>query len=108
MQTIDEREVQTQWEFVLTTIEQKGESFLIYRNGEPIADLTPHTQHKQFVKSEQVQEEIHEADPLLEKLRPVIRAGLIIPHSKKLRKASMPTIEVEGKPLSQIIIEDRR
>lgn len=58
--------------------------------------------------SGRIQEEIAEPDEVLRKLAPLIEAGVIIPHTKKLRKATMPTIKVSGTPLSQMIIEDRR
>lgn len=43
----------------------------------------------------------------LERLKSLQPAGIVFP-TQPMRKAEMPTIEVEGKPLSQIIIEDRR
>lgn len=107
MQTLDEREVQGKLRVMLTMIEQRGETFLICRNGKPIADLTPHIQDERPMPRRRDQK-VFDADPVLQKLQQVIQAGLIIPHSKKLRQASMPTIEVQGTPLSQIIIEDRR
>jgi antitoxin (DNA-binding transcriptional repressor) of toxin-antitoxin stability system len=35
-------DVETQISAVLVEIEKKGEQFIIYRDGEPIADLVPH------------------------------------------------------------------
>ena len=43
----------------------------------------------------------------LTKLQAIAPVGIVFP-TKPLKKAVMPTIRVTGKPLSQMIIEDRR
>ncbi|MFH1491593.1 MAG: type II toxin-antitoxin system Phd/YefM family antitoxin [Pseudomonadota bacterium] len=42
MQKINIHEAKTKLSAVLMDIEKKGESYLICRNGKPIADLIPH------------------------------------------------------------------
>ena len=42
MQKLNIHEAKTRLSAVLTEIEKKGESFLICRNGKPIAELIPH------------------------------------------------------------------
>ncbi len=42
MKTLSIHDVETQISSVLLEIEEKGERFVICRNGEPIADITPH------------------------------------------------------------------
>ena len=42
MQKLNIHEAKTKLSAVLAGIEQKGESYLICRNGKPIADLIPH------------------------------------------------------------------
>ena len=103
MQTLDEREVQREFFVVLTMIEQRGETILICRDGKPIADLTPH--HAQANYSADNTRLITPSP--LQRLKQMKPAGIVLP-TKKLKKAAMPTITVTGKPLSQIIIEDRR
>lgn len=106
MQTLDEYEIQLRLSSVLSMIEQHGKAFLICRNGEPLADLTPHVKTKKTRGNKKSQ--ISSEDfPVLQKLRKLIQVGLIVPHSKRIRKASMPKIEVQGKPMSEVIIEDR-
>ena len=106
MKTLEEHEVQIHFSSVLTKVEREGEKFLICRNGKPIADLIPHANIDKAIEgsSEPMATEESALIQRLEQLRP---AGIVLP-TKKRKRASMPTIEVKGKPLSQMILEDRR
>lgn len=42
MKTLDVHEAKTRLSAVLADVEEKGETFLICRNGRPVADLLPH------------------------------------------------------------------
>jgi antitoxin (DNA-binding transcriptional repressor) of toxin-antitoxin stability system len=42
MKTLNVHEAKTRLSSVLADVEEKGETFLICRNGRPIADLIPH------------------------------------------------------------------
>jgi antitoxin (DNA-binding transcriptional repressor) of toxin-antitoxin stability system len=42
MKTLNVHEAKTRLSAVLSEVEEAGESFLICRNGKPIADLVPH------------------------------------------------------------------
>ena len=42
MKTLNVHEAKTRLSAVLAEIEEKGEKYLICRNGEPVADLVPH------------------------------------------------------------------
>jgi antitoxin (DNA-binding transcriptional repressor) of toxin-antitoxin stability system len=42
MKTLNVHEAKTRLSAVLAEISQKGEKFLICRNGKPVADLVPH------------------------------------------------------------------
>lgn len=43
MKTMNVHEAKTKLSALLVEVEEKGESFLICRNGNPVADLVPHT-----------------------------------------------------------------
>lgn len=43
MQTLNVHEAKTKLSAVLLEVEQKGESFIICRNGKPVAKIVPHT-----------------------------------------------------------------
>ncbi|MDM8554552.1 type II toxin-antitoxin system Phd/YefM family antitoxin [Desulfococcaceae bacterium HSG7] len=43
MKTISINKFDSNFSSALTEIEEKGEIFIIYRNGKPIANLIPHT-----------------------------------------------------------------
>jgi antitoxin (DNA-binding transcriptional repressor) of toxin-antitoxin stability system len=42
MKTLNVHEAKTRLSSILAEVEEKGETFLICRNGKPIADLVPH------------------------------------------------------------------
>ncbi len=42
MKTLNVHEAKTRLSAVLAEVEEKGETFLICRNGHPVADLTPY------------------------------------------------------------------
>ena len=46
MKTVNVHEAKTNFSRLLATIEKSGESFVICRNGKPVADLVPHTKVK--------------------------------------------------------------
>jgi antitoxin (DNA-binding transcriptional repressor) of toxin-antitoxin stability system len=43
MKTLNVHEAKTRLSAVLADVEEKGETFLICRNGHPVADLVPHS-----------------------------------------------------------------
>ena len=110
MKSLEIEDVQQHFTSVLITMKADGEGILICQDGKPIADLIPHQEDEARTKAtdEDHLDEEKEAVALLEKLRPIARrAGIILPKTRH-RKASVPTLTVEGTPLSQIIVEDRR
>lgn len=42
MKTVNVHDAKTNFSSLLATVEKSGESFIICRNGEPVADLVPH------------------------------------------------------------------
>lgn len=94
METVNINDIRTNIFSILEKMEKEGKSFLIFRDGKPVADLIPH----------QKENRLKEKTPL----QKLSQAGAGIPPSKELRKASVPTITVKGKELSRMIIEDRR
>ena len=42
MKTVNVHAAKTNFSSLLATVEKSGESFVICRNGEPVADLVPH------------------------------------------------------------------
>jgi prevent-host-death family protein len=42
MKTVNVHEAKTNFSSLLATVEDSSESFIICRNGEPVADLVPH------------------------------------------------------------------
>lgn len=107
MKTVEEYDVKIHFSSILIDIERDQETFLICRNGKPIADLLPHVEQGKAAPQSDFQQALTD-DPILRKLTPLIQAGVIVPHTKKRKHAVMPTIKVSGKPISQMIIEDRR
>ncbi len=49
MKKLNVHEAKTQLSAVLGEVEEKGEEFLICRNGKPIADLVPHRKKRRLV-----------------------------------------------------------
>lgn len=101
MKTLEIQDVQEHFTSVLITMKADGEGILICQDGEPVAELLP--RYKALSISEPSSQE-----GFLQKIEPLVKNGTIVLPTKPLRKASMPTIQVEGTPLSQIILEDRR
>ena len=86
MENLSVHEIQADITSVLEKMEKQGKSFLIFRDGKPIADLVPHkTKENLSASSEQSEKSL-----------------------RSIRKAAMPEVKVRGKKLSEIIIEDRR
>ena len=102
METLGVHDIQTNISSILEKMEKEGKSFLIFRDGKPFADLIP---HKKNIADDQDHEK---EEVLLQKLSPLVQAGIGIPPSEKRHKAPIPMIKVHGKPLSQMITEDRR
>jgi antitoxin (DNA-binding transcriptional repressor) of toxin-antitoxin stability system len=48
MKAVNVHEAKTKLSAILVEIEQKGEHYLICRNGIPIADLAPHVKHNRI------------------------------------------------------------
>ena len=49
MQTLNVHEAKTKLSAVLLEVEQKGETFIICRNGKPVAKIVPHRPPKRLV-----------------------------------------------------------
>jgi prevent-host-death family protein len=49
MQTLNVHEAKTRLSAVLLEVEQKGETFVICRNGKPVAKIIPHTPANRLV-----------------------------------------------------------
>jgi prevent-host-death family protein len=49
MQTLNVHEAKTKLSAVLLEVEQKGETFVICRNGKPVAKIIPHKPAKRLV-----------------------------------------------------------
>ena len=49
MQTLNVHEAKTKLSAVLLEVEQRGETFIICRNGKPIAKIVPHITAKRLV-----------------------------------------------------------
>ncbi|MDM8548726.1 hypothetical protein QUF72_01560 [Desulfobacterales bacterium HSG2] len=103
METLSVHDIQTNISSILEKREKEGKSFLIFRDGKPVADLIPH-QMDEKENIADVENRVKEKTPL----QKLSQAGAGIPPSKELRKASLPTITVKGKELSRMITEDRR
>ncbi|RJQ62292.1 MAG: type II toxin-antitoxin system prevent-host-death family antitoxin [Desulfobacteraceae bacterium] len=58
MKTINVHEAKTRLSSILAEIEEKGESYLICRNGKPIADLVPYKKRSRL-----------KPDPLLSRIK---------------------------------------
>jgi len=111
--TIDARDVAAQLGELLTRTQNEGERFLIERDGQPVAALVPLAALNQrnvqeggeAAAAQATEQEKEEALRLaLEKkglLRPR-QPGPVVPFSERA------PIKIEGKPLSETIIEDRR
>lgn len=50
MKKLNVHEAKTRLSAVLTEIEKKGETYLICRNGKPVADLVPHVKKSRLVR----------------------------------------------------------
>jgi len=50
MKCVNIHEAKTKLSAILVEIEQKGEQFLICRNGKPIAELVPHEKHSRLTQ----------------------------------------------------------
>ncbi len=50
MKTVNVHEAKTNFSSLLTTVEGSGGSFVICRNGEPVADLVPHQRMSRIKK----------------------------------------------------------
>lgn len=50
MKTLNVHEAKTRLSAVLAEISEKGEKFLICRNGRPVADLIPHVQKSRLTR----------------------------------------------------------
>ncbi|MCU0593439.1 MAG: type II toxin-antitoxin system prevent-host-death family antitoxin [Desulfobacterales bacterium] len=49
MQTLNVHEAKTKLSAVLMEVERKGETFIICRNGKPVAKIVPHSPPKRMV-----------------------------------------------------------
>ena len=72
---------------------KNGVGILITEHGKPIARILPEPQRKKSLE---------------EQLAPLVADGLIHFQTTKLRKTKGPSIELKGKTLSEMVIEDRR
>ena len=49
MKTLNVHEAKTKLSAVLAAVEEKGEKYLICRNGQPVADLVPHIRKSRLI-----------------------------------------------------------
>lgn len=70
-----------------------GEEILITVHGKPIARIIRENRGERHLR---------------EKLSPLIRKGLILLPTRSLAKDNLSPLEVPGKPVSEMVIEDRR
>ena len=70
-----------------------GEEVLITERGRPVARIV---------------KENHEGKSIREALGPLIQIGLVALPSRSIQKERIAAIEVSGKPVSEMVIEDRR
>ena len=49
MKTVNVHEAKTNFSSLLATVEDSNESFVICRNGEPVADLVPHRRASRII-----------------------------------------------------------
>lgn len=70
-----------------------GEEVVITERGSPIARI---------VKEEHGDRSVRAA------LSPLVREGLVILPGRGIRRGRIPPVEVPGKPVSDMVIEDRR
>ncbi|MCX7045587.1 MAG: type II toxin-antitoxin system prevent-host-death family antitoxin [Candidatus Sumerlaeota bacterium] len=103
MLTIGITQLKTDTKKIMNRI-KKGSEVIVTDHGKPVARITP-----EFAVPERTESEIAKAEFALKKrLAPMIRAGMIIPPSKPRRQRAFQPIVAPGKPLSEIVIEDRR
>ena len=72
---------------------KNGVGILITEHGKPIARILPEPQKKKSLE---------------EQLAPLVAEGVVQLPTTKLKKTERPAIELKGKMLSEIVIEDRR
>ena len=70
-----------------------GEEILITKRGQPIARIV---------------KENHGYNSIREALKPLIQKGLVTLPSRSIFKDHISAVEVSGKPVSEMVIEDRR
>ncbi len=70
-----------------------GEEVLITKRGKPIARIVKESQGNQSIRAA---------------LDPLVQSGLITLPGRSIVKDSISAIETLGKPVSEIVIEDRR
>lgn len=92
MVTIGIRDLKSQLSRHLGAV-KKGASILITQHGKPVARIIPEPQRKKTIA---------------EQLAPLVASGSITLPTKPRNQAVYPSIRLKGKPLSEMIIEDRR
>ncbi|MBP9020819.1 MAG: type II toxin-antitoxin system prevent-host-death family antitoxin [Syntrophobacterales bacterium] len=70
-----------------------GEEILITKRGRPVARIVKESQSDQYVRAA---------------LEPLTRKGLITLPSRNILKDRISAVEVPGKSVSEMVIEDRR
>lgn len=70
-----------------------GEEILITDRGKPIARIIKEDRGRRHLR---------------ETLAPLIRKGLVVLPTRSLIKDNLSPLEVSGKPVSEIVLEDRR
>ena len=63
METINIHEAKTRLSALLREVEEKGKTFLICRNGKPVADLVPHKKRKRTLPHPVVSDIVINYDP---------------------------------------------
>lgn len=70
-----------------------GDELIVTEHGKPIARITQESTGKQSVRKQLIQ---------------LAQEGLITMPSQSIEKTSFIPIKIEGKPVSEMVIEDRR
>lgn len=70
-----------------------GEEILITERGSPVARIVKENQSNKSIRSA---------------LGPLVQRGLIALPSRSLKKDHLSAVEASGKPISEMVIEDRR
>jgi prevent-host-death family protein len=101
MSSVGIRELKNNLDLYLAAV-QKGEEIVVTEHGKPVAKITGIANQPE---AEAPQPQDPESQPRWYK--EMVAKGLLRPAVSKLRPKGPPPMDLPGKPLSEIIIEDR-